>query len=311
VYCKAPVAKGISFQLIDENGMAIQLMRSLTYAHPGEQMSCLGCHENKWKAVPDLPGTPQAFLRPPSEITPEVGGLEPINFHRIVEPVLQNKCVSCHQGQAPNMSYESLKDYAWWSSGSARDVGPNIWYDALMVSNCGGSRSLPMVHGAYGSRICKSGGLSNTHTDRVTLSEEERRRITMWLDCNSNELGAYCDVDAQKNGEVVWPRFDVDQENLQGVENRVESNAVVMRSALTRPAFSMQLTPQNIFLSFKTKGNYTVSMIDMSGAVIRTMRCTDARHMNLSRGGIASGVYMVSVKNAASSMNKKVCLVSR
>ena len=40
VYFKAPVKKTISFQLLDETGMAVQLMRSATYVHPGEQMSC-------------------------------------------------------------------------------------------------------------------------------------------------------------------------------------------------------------------------------------------------------------------------------
>jgi hypothetical protein len=44
---EAPVGKAIYFQALDERGMAIQSMRSATYVHPGEQLTCLGCHEPK------------------------------------------------------------------------------------------------------------------------------------------------------------------------------------------------------------------------------------------------------------------------
>jgi hypothetical protein len=50
------------------------------------------------------------------------------------------------------------------------------------------------------------------------LTAEERRRITMWLDCNSNELGDYRDEKAQRAGQVVWPLFDVNRDNVLGVE---------------------------------------------------------------------------------------------
>ena len=42
----------------------------------------------------------------------------------------------------------------------------------------------------------------------------------MWLDCNSNELGAYVNEDAQRRGELVWPVFDVDPDNPAGIETR-------------------------------------------------------------------------------------------
>ena len=55
-YFEAPVEKEIYFQALDERGMAVQSMRSGTYVHPGEQLSCLGCHEDKWEAVPPMGG---------------------------------------------------------------------------------------------------------------------------------------------------------------------------------------------------------------------------------------------------------------
>ena len=45
VHLTVPARKPILFQLLDENGMACQTMRSLTYLQPGERVSCIGCHE--------------------------------------------------------------------------------------------------------------------------------------------------------------------------------------------------------------------------------------------------------------------------
>ena len=71
VYCEAPVGKEIYFQLCDEKGMAVQSMRSGTYVHPGEQLTCQGCHEDKWTAIPLPETTPLAF-RPGRAPSPRV-----------------------------------------------------------------------------------------------------------------------------------------------------------------------------------------------------------------------------------------------
>ena len=213
VYFEAPVGKAISFQLIDQNGVAVQAMRSATYVHPGERLSCVGCHESKLSAA--SPGThPMAMRRPPSKITPEVGGLEPLNFHRLVKPVLERKCAACHRrkNEAPDMSYASLKEYAFFLVGGKPQSGR--W---LTIPRHGGSRSVPGLHGAYGAPLLDY--LDKTHHG-VELTGEERRRITMWLDCNSNELGAYVNEDAQRRGELVWPVFDLDPDHPLGVEIR-------------------------------------------------------------------------------------------
>ena len=88
VYFKAPVEKEIYFQLLDENGLAVHSMRSGTYVHPGEQMSCLGCHEDKSKSPPPNPN-PLALQRPPSELRPEVSqGAIPYNWHLLTVTVM-------------------------------------------------------------------------------------------------------------------------------------------------------------------------------------------------------------------------------
>lgn len=46
----------------------------------------------------------------------------------------------------------------------------------------------------------------------------EINRITLWVDANSNELGAYYDVKEQWAGEVVWPLIDMNPANPAGLD---------------------------------------------------------------------------------------------
>lgn len=59
------------------------------------------------------------------------------------------------------------------------------------------------------------------HKD-VKLSDDELRRLTLWLDLNSNEIGWIgnyrSQIKAQKQGEALRPPIDVDPSNPTGVE---------------------------------------------------------------------------------------------
>ena len=78
-----------------------------------------------------------------------------------------------------------------------------------------GTRSIPGLFGAYYSKMGKA-LLKNHRGNRIT--EEEYRRVCLWLDLNSSRLGAFNDVTKQERGELVWPNLDVDPGNVTGVE---------------------------------------------------------------------------------------------
>ena len=213
VYFKAPVAKSLYFQLLDERGLAVRSMRSATYVHPGESMYCVGCHEpqtssSKSKSRREVP---IALRRAPSDLQPEVNdGAVPYNWHRLAKPVLDAKCVSCHakERKGPDMTYASLAKYAFYypflNTGYA---------NGEIVKS--GSRTVPGRFGAMASPLLKY--LDKSHYD-VSLTADEFRRITLWLDCNANELGAYTQADEQRRGQIVWPEIDVDPKNPLGLE---------------------------------------------------------------------------------------------
>jgi hypothetical protein len=99
-YFRAPAGIPLAFQALDERGMAIQTMRSLTYLQPGEQSSCVGCHEHRTR-TPLQHGAGLAGLRAPSEIAPGPDGSRPFNYAILVQPVLDKHCVECHRGRTP------------------------------------------------------------------------------------------------------------------------------------------------------------------------------------------------------------------
>ena len=94
---RIPANTPISVQPLDENGAALQLMRSWMTAMPGENVSCLGCHESQSDASPVAISA--TIGRKPSEITSPGGPPRGFSFRREVQPILQKYCVGCHNGQ--------------------------------------------------------------------------------------------------------------------------------------------------------------------------------------------------------------------
>ncbi len=204
---KLPAGAPVYFQLLDANGLAVQTMRSDTYVHPGETLVCAGCHESRLKSSGTAARhTPLALRHPPAELKPEVEGAYPITFPHLVQPVLDAKCVACHdrEKKAPRLhgdrwgkygwseAYQSLHKYSWGKSGGNGTALTERQY------------SLPLQEGARVSRLYQV--LARGHHD-VVLKPEEMRRITLWLDCNSNFYGAYTEPERQARGELIQPRW--------------------------------------------------------------------------------------------------------
>ena len=157
-YFEAPVGVPINFQAVDQRGMAVQSMRSDTYVHPGEHLACIGCHERKSEAVPQRGAPPLAFRRGPSKIEPEVGGVEPVSYHRLVEPVFQRTCLPCHhkEGKGPSrLEYgdpldrgNPLRKMVFFQQGGFSNTWPSGGNGGP-----GGSRSIPGRFGAAQSKM--------------------------------------------------------------------------------------------------------------------------------------------------------------
>ena len=204
-YFEAPYGKQLIFQALDENYMAVQTMRAVAFVHPGEKLVCVGCHEPTTESVSNTPESaqPLAFQRKPSKLEPECGPVEPINYYRLIKPIVEERCVTCHiekDVEPKKMDHEDLRPYVYYYSGSMRG-------GLTTTGTHGGSRSRPGRVGASESKLSKI-LVDENHKDSV--SDEDRHTFIMWLDANALRLGAFQDEEGQMRGELVWPLLDVE-----------------------------------------------------------------------------------------------------
>jgi hypothetical protein len=205
-YFRAPSGKPLYFQAVDEAGRAVQSMRSAVYLQPGERRGCVGCHEAPASVAPSR--ALLAMRRGPSRLKPGPEGSSPFSFPLLVQPVLDRHCIRCHGGQEgskqskPTLtgepaaifsrSYSNLKPYLRWYE----------WGDASISQIA----THPGRAGADASPL--TGILEDAnHRGELWWSEEERRRIYLWLDANAPFYGTY-DRDeqlAQRQGQSVGP----------------------------------------------------------------------------------------------------------
>lgn len=92
----APAGKVLYFELRDEKYNELQRMRSVVQLQPGESRGCIGCHESRNSAPPTRLSL--AMRRPPSRLELPPWGAVPYSYEKVVQPVLDARCVSCHNG---------------------------------------------------------------------------------------------------------------------------------------------------------------------------------------------------------------------
>jgi hydrazine synthase alpha subunit-like protein/F5/8 type C domain-containing protein len=222
-YFEAPADKLIYFQALDARGMAVQSMRSGTYVHEGEQLTCQGCHERKHNPPSGPASIPLALRRSASKLEPEVDGSNPFNYVRLVQPVLDRNCVGCHQEEeALDLSGEievrpcprdKHKPVCYTRSYNNLAEEYGFCYHAHSATTIA---NIDMVQRAAGRTIAgKFGARAATLMDYldeghygVKLSDEDFHRMILWLDCNSEFLGAYENAEAQARGELVRPALN-------------------------------------------------------------------------------------------------------
>jgi len=105
VYFKVPARTPVYFQCIDEDGRAVQTMRSWSTLQPGEVMGCVGCHENKNEApAPDMVSA-EAFRAGSADLEPFYDIRRGFSFVKDIQPILDKHCVECHRPGGKSAKY--------------------------------------------------------------------------------------------------------------------------------------------------------------------------------------------------------------
>lgn len=99
VFFSVSTRQPLYFMLLDDQGRMIQTMRSWTTLQPGENASCVGCHESK-NSVPLAAKRPTlALAAGAAELRLMNGPQRGFSFVKEVQPILDRRCVSCHNGK--------------------------------------------------------------------------------------------------------------------------------------------------------------------------------------------------------------------
>ncbi len=188
-FFRVPAGIPLSFQALDEQGMAIQTMRSLTYLQPGEQTSCVGCHERRTTA----PGAHEFALaakREPSSITPAPDGSKPYSYPILVQPVLDKHCVSCHGGEKLEGDIDLTGIPEGQFSRSYNALASRVPFSQWQGTPQANHE--PMTHpNQFGARASTLMCLLLDGHEGVKLSAKEYERLITWMDANALFYGTF------------------------------------------------------------------------------------------------------------------------
>jgi hypothetical protein len=198
-YFKVPANKALYFMALDENGAAVQRMRSFVHFAPDEAQGCVGCHESRNMPPPVGLAQPAALRAPPSKPAEPSWGPANFDYVQVVQPVLDKNCVSCHRGPRPAGRIDLTGDKTDWF---------NISYDNLVrgrgglvswiPTNNGAEQNIlqiaPKTWGTPASKLAEiilSGHPDKDGKPQARLDRQSRERIFTWIDLNVPYYSTY------------------------------------------------------------------------------------------------------------------------
>jgi len=183
-YFRAPSGVPFFLQALDSEGVAVQTMRGETYLQPGEKTTCIGCHEARNTAPPNV--FPAAARREPSKITPGPEGSWPLSFAALVQPVMERHCVGCHRpgGKDPRFDLTAAKSY---------DRLMKYGRPSLIQHLAGRYRQSRSIAGAGAARVSPLVALLRKGHYEVKLAADDWQRLYTWMDTYAQLRGSFSD----------------------------------------------------------------------------------------------------------------------
>ncbi len=198
---KVPANVALQVQTLDEDGMAILTLKSQFYLQPGEQKSCVGCHEPVG-TTPSMRSVTKMSRMTPMDLKPAAGPQYKggMSFARTVQPVLDRYCIKCHGLEKTekdvNLTYlknrgpypQSLQEIVKRGEHRVGDKGyMNGKYKGTNVTY---NISHPRKFFAYSNKVAHmlAKGDKN-HKKLIDVDRESYMRIIEWLDLNGQCFG--------------------------------------------------------------------------------------------------------------------------
>ena len=199
-YFEAPPNRMLFFQALDGEFREVRRMTNYVNLQPGEVRGCVGCHESPQEAAV-VNRLSTALSQPPRLIDPPPWGAGPMEFERVVQPVLDRHCIGCHDGGIESDHAFDLRGLERVAAPHEGDVDegpqhvvsdsflallPHVEY--LKMDGYRG-RKLPPEPYETGSAVSPLMDMLREGHHNVQLSEADWRALAAWIDSNAPYYG--------------------------------------------------------------------------------------------------------------------------
>lgn len=183
VIFKIPANTPVSIQPVDENGAAVQWMRSWFTGQPGEIVSCIGCHEDQ-NQIP-IPKRTIASQKAPMPLKVPEGGIRSFTFDLEMQPILDRACIACHTGEGKAFDLRGGKKDRHGYGTSYLNIHPYVHRqgpeaDIVVLQ--------PYEYHANTSELVRI--LKKGHYN-VELTDKEWKTLYNWIDYNAPDKGYF------------------------------------------------------------------------------------------------------------------------
>ncbi|MBN2449641.1 MAG: SUMF1/EgtB/PvdO family nonheme iron enzyme, partial [Lentisphaeria bacterium] len=183
-FFEVPANLPIFVQPLDDEGKALQTMRSWFTVMPGETLACVGCHEPQNAGVPAVYN--RAGQSAPAPLRPWHGPARGFGFDQEVQPVLDRRCAGCHNGE-PRPDGRAIPDLRAKSLHPGYDGRYSPSYRALhpYVRRAGFESDYHMLRpGEFQADTSVLVQMLKKGHHGVELSREDWERLYTWIDFN-------------------------------------------------------------------------------------------------------------------------------
>jgi hypothetical protein len=239
---QVPASVDVYFQALDKDYRAVQRMRTHVEFGPGENRSCIGCHETKDVAVKIRPKGLALAKGPVRPTPPPWGDTKLIDYETMIQPIWDAKCVKCHGGKETKagldltdkrdnygfvQSYRSMfglkpgdptPDVVWTREGPVKrqrvKKPDHPWWDimfdhVIVRKSIRGQPSLPnpvKVYGAIRHPLARK--LTGEGKHGKMLTDDEKRLIVTWFDIQSPYFDTYMQAVGRSKHNLVRVKVD-------------------------------------------------------------------------------------------------------
>ncbi|RJP28504.1 MAG: hypothetical protein C4527_11760 [Candidatus Omnitrophota bacterium] len=197
-HIEVPASTPLTFQLLDENNLAIRTQRQWTWVMPKEHRGCIGCHEDRELSPPNR--FVDALTKPAVNLNLPPERRRTVDFRHQIAPIIRQKCstADCHAaGKAlPDLNVDKIVDHqnqgAYFSQAYENLLMEIPGREKEHYVIPGNAKESPLIWHLFGKRMGTSdtpySGAVKLMPPEEKLTPYERIQLIEWVD-----LGAQWD----------------------------------------------------------------------------------------------------------------------